>query len=276
MKYAASIKYGGQLIDVLDADHNSYKHLGLLCPECKNPVFLREGHRRTAPKSKEIIEVDAAFAHFKAQDPAIALACEKRVARYDRKELEKRATAARNQRLKLLQRWFWDIFWRRLELDQNFENAENKEFFQRDLPLKAPIICAHDESLVALLESLPPTHSHRDQQCRVCIDGFKSKHYKGNPFQSERIVKGVEFLSLVDRQMQIMICTEVLDFLFSKSSRHLLFQVLVVLWLRVIDSSTRKEKLIKHYGTVTNAIYAELILEVCWTDWAGEFEQLKN
>lgn len=263
VKYAASIKYGGQLIDVLDCDHNSYKHLGLLCPECKNPVFLREGHSRTAPKSKELIKVEAAFAHFKAQDPAQVLACENRVAVYDRALLEKRAAAARNQRLKLLHRWFWQIFWRRLELEQNFESAENMELFQRDLPLKAPVICAHDESLQELLETLPQEDRDRYEQCRVCIDGLKYQLYKGNPFESERIRKGVEFLSGVDRQMQIMICTEVLNFLLSKSSRHLLFQVLVVLWLRVTDSPTRKEKLLRHYGSLTNTIYAELILEIC-------------
>lgn len=276
MRFAASIKYGGQLIEAVDCDYNSYKHLGLLCPECKNPVFLREGHTRTAPKSRETVRVDAAFAHFKAQDPAIVLACENRVAHYDRKELEKRATAARNQRLKLLQRWFWDIFWRRLELDQNFQNVEEIEFFRRDLPLKAPLLCQQESSLRELLLSLPQSHADRYEQCRICIDGFKRKFHNRNPFESERINKAVEFLSLVERQMQIMICAEILDFLFSKSSRNLLFQVLTVLWLRVTDSPTYKEKLMRHYGTLANAVYAELILEICWTDWAGEFERLKN
>lgn len=274
MKYAASIRYGGQLIDVLDCDHNSYKHLGLLCPECKNPVFLREGHMRTAPKSKEVIKVEAAFAHFRAQDPAQVLACENRVAGYDRRELERKALVARNQRLKLLQRWFWEIFWQRLELDQNFQNAEEIEKFQRDLPLKAPLLCTKDESLRELLENLPQSHSDRYEQCRVCIDGFRQ--YKGNPSQSERIIKGMEFICGVDRIMQLLICTEVLDFLFSKSSRHLLFQVVTVLWLRCTDSPTRKERLLSKYGTLTNAVYAELILEICWTDWAGEFERLKH
>jgi len=41
MKYAAAIFYGGQLLDAADANYGSYKELGLLCPNCKSPVFLQ-------------------------------------------------------------------------------------------------------------------------------------------------------------------------------------------------------------------------------------------
>lgn len=274
MKYASSIRYGGQLISAEDADYNSYKHLGLVCPECKNPVFVRAGHTRTAHKSGESIKVGQSFAHFKAQDPTQILACENRVAAYNRDDLERRVCQARNQRLKLLQRWFWDIFWRRLELDKNFESDLEIEKFQRQLPSVAPRLCASEPSLIALIESLPNYTAQRYEQCRIAVDGFR----QDNPdnYQSSRISQRVQFLTTVDRVMQIAICTEVLDFLFSRSSRHLFFQVLTVLFIRATDSPTRYEQLSQHYGSLTNSVYSELILEVCWTDWAGEFERLSK
>lgn len=274
MRYAASIRYGGQLISSDCADYNSYKHLGLVCPECKNPVFLRAEHARTAPKSGEVIKVRQSFAHFKAQDPSQILACENRVAAYNRLELERRARQARNQRLKLLQRWFWDIFWRRLELDKNFENEAEIEKFQRQLPTIAPQFCLAEPSLIELIESLPNLHEHRYEQCRIAVDSFREQN--PSDYKSDHISQRIQFLTSVDRTMQIAICTEVLDFLFSRSSRHLLFQVLTVVFIRATDSPTRHEQLLQHYGSLTNSVYSELILEVCWTDWAGEFEQLSK
>ena len=102
MQFAESIRYGAQLIDAKDCDYNSYKQLGLLCPECKNPVFLRGEYVKTSSKTGVEYRVRPAFAHFRAVDPIQVLACENRVAKYDKKELERRANKARNQRLKLL------------------------------------------------------------------------------------------------------------------------------------------------------------------------------
>lgn len=108
MKYAASMRYGGELIAATDADYDSYKHLGLLCPECKEPVFLRaEG---TRVRNGKEIPIGAHFCHFQAKDVELAKECENRIGGYTKEEIEKRAAVARGQRLKLMQKWFWEAF----------------------------------------------------------------------------------------------------------------------------------------------------------------------
>ncbi|MHC5779698.1 competence protein CoiA family protein [Nostoc sp.] len=102
MRFAASIRYGGQLIEAIDADYEDYKRLALICPECKSGVFLRKKSERAS----------AHFAHFKASDPALVKQCELRVSCYSQEDLERKATQARNQRLRLLQRWFWEVYFK--------------------------------------------------------------------------------------------------------------------------------------------------------------------
>ena len=87
MRYATAIRYGGQLVDASEVDYESYKNLGLLCPNCKEPVFL-QGASRQLTKDK-IVEVPAHFKHFAAKDFALIKQCEARVAKYDDQEAHK-------------------------------------------------------------------------------------------------------------------------------------------------------------------------------------------
>ena len=99
--------YGGVLIAATDADHDSYKRLGLLCPHCKDAVFLQAPSQRQG--EGKTVAIPAHFKHFKAKDPALVKECENRVNKYDAKEIRRQAARARNQRLRLLQRRFWEI-----------------------------------------------------------------------------------------------------------------------------------------------------------------------
>lgn len=124
MKYASSIRYGGQLIDALDVDYSAYKHLGLLCPNCKEPVFLQAGSVRQLGDKRA--QVPAHFKHFRCSDPALVKQCEARVATYDAKELERRASQSRNQRFKLLQKHFWGII-----CDEKSDVRSSGNFFKK-------------------------------------------------------------------------------------------------------------------------------------------------
>lgn len=77
MRYAESIRYGGQLIEAQDCDHDSYKMLGLLCPECKSPVFLRTKHERLIKGKYHPVE--PTFSHFKAVDASQIARCVEKV-----------------------------------------------------------------------------------------------------------------------------------------------------------------------------------------------------
>lgn len=108
MKYAASIRYGGQLVDAEDCDYEDYKKLQLLCPECKEPVFLQKGFLRILVNKES--PIPAHFKHFPCVAVELAKSCESRIKQYDLKEIEKRKSQAKNQRLKLLQSDFWTLF----------------------------------------------------------------------------------------------------------------------------------------------------------------------
>ena len=272
VKYAASIKYGGQLIDVADADHNSYKHLGLLCPECKNPVFLREGHTRTAPKSKELIKVEAAFAQFKATDPAQVLACENRVAGYDRKELEKRAVAARNQRLKLLHRWFWDIYYRCFELERRLVGIEKLEN-QRHFAQHAHQVCETEMKQVISAFS----NFSRLQRATIVASTVQGLA-EDSSFHPESIfVKTkVQFLSSIDRTFHSMICSEVMEFLVAKRQLPIFEQVVTVSKIVSLQSPSLKSAVAAGRERLEAAVMRHVVISLCFIDWAGEFDRLKN
>ena len=110
MWLAKSIKYGGQLIKASECDYESYKELGLICPECNNLVFLNKGYS-TTNKHGTKINVPPHFNHFK-QDLEVAEKCELRVKQYSEREIKKALKEARNQRYKFFQKWFWDCLHR--------------------------------------------------------------------------------------------------------------------------------------------------------------------
>jgi uncharacterized protein YbaR (Trm112 family) len=272
MKYASSIKYGGQLIDAKDCDYNSYKHLGLVCPECKNPVFVRAEHTRTAPKSKEVVKVEQSFAHFKAVDPAQVLACENRVAAYNRRGLERKAAAAKNQRLKLLHRWFWDIYYRCFELERRIVGID-KEENRRRLTALAHQICSETEmqQVIKAFQSFTPeeiaalVHSH--------VEGL-AEDAGANP-QSVFVKTKMQFLSSVDRTLHCMICNEVVEFLGAKRQLPLLEQVVTVSKIISEQSPFLQQHIAAGLDRLPAAVVRHVIISLCFIDWAGEFEKLK-
>lgn len=109
MELAAAMKYGGELVAAKDCTYDSFKELVPLCPECKEPVYLRVGGDRTSTKGKEY-QIGPHWCHFKGTSAEQVAACENRVNGYTEGDRQRIATQARGQRLKLLQRWFWNVF----------------------------------------------------------------------------------------------------------------------------------------------------------------------
>ena len=72
MRYAAAMKYGGQLVDAPDCDYEDYRKLILLCPclNCKEPVFLQE--KSTQICDGQTIIISSHFAYFSSKEPALA------------------------------------------------------------------------------------------------------------------------------------------------------------------------------------------------------------
>lgn len=107
MKYAKSMKYGGELINAMECDYDSWFTLGVVCPECDESLYLRAGGHRISSKGKPY-KVGAHWCHRQGTPEQVA-SCEKRVNNYTEKEKAKISAQAKGQRLKLLQRWFWKV-----------------------------------------------------------------------------------------------------------------------------------------------------------------------
>lgn len=118
MKYAASLRYAGLLINASDCDYNSFRHLGLTCPNCHESVFLVAGSKRQEHerehKNGNVSHVRESlvpphFSHRPDKDKTELKRCEVRSARTNEVDIARSASAAKNQRIKLFNRHLWNI-----------------------------------------------------------------------------------------------------------------------------------------------------------------------
>ncbi len=222
--------FGGQLVDAADADYNSYRDLGLLCPNCKEPIFLQAISQRQMGDT--LIQIPAHFKHFKVKDPALVKECESRVRQYDASEFQRRASQARNQRLKLLQRHFWSIFAGYYEseigvtMNSVIESSPNtftmrmgqplsNNFLAQPLTYTKRLICDFVSALFNNIHLLI-TWDEKNPNIGVNPCFAVQQHFR-------------ESLSgKLDLKMQELIACEVLEFLHSKSSRPLVEKLFAV------------------------------------------------
>lgn len=222
MKYAAAMFYNAQLIDAVDADYDDYKDLGLLCPHCKQPVFLQSGSQRLVGNT--LVEIPPHFKHFKAKDPALVKECVARVAKYDASVIQYWAAQARNQRLRLLQRRFWSLFTGYYESIYTHEGStlekDGRGFVaQMGRELSNRFLAAQPgdfkETLLQIIDA--GFTMWRDE---ITIGWNVENTPRGDRPNSPRQYSFRNTLSgKLDRQMQELIACEVVDFLHSSSAR---------------------------------------------------------
>lgn len=103
MKLASSLYKGGELLDASEADYECSKDFGMVCPFCKEAVFLAREHTRKNSN------VRASWRHYKVSTQSAF--CEERALSVQGKEILKQLQPeARGQRLRLFNRRFWDIY----------------------------------------------------------------------------------------------------------------------------------------------------------------------
>lgn len=94
----------GEVVAAIDADYNSFKDLGLICPLCNEAVFLVRGSSRK--RGDKLEEVSPHFSHYKE-----GKVCELRARSIAYQQyIEQISPQSRGQRLSLFNRRFWEIF----------------------------------------------------------------------------------------------------------------------------------------------------------------------
>jgi hypothetical protein len=114
MKYATAIALGGEVIKPEQCNYESYKKLGLICPFCKNGVYVvaettRDAHQRIL-KSGKIVKVpmqivSGHFAHF----VGVSEQCEVRSKKIRSEQLQQWNNKSKQQREKIMQRKLWSM-----------------------------------------------------------------------------------------------------------------------------------------------------------------------
>lgn len=283
MKYAAAIRYGGQLVEAAEVDYESYKALGLLCPNCKEPVFLQGASRRLT--RDKVVQVPCHFKHFAAKDPALVKQCEARVAKYDQSEVQRRATIARNQRLKLLQRWFWTIFskYSSSEVDVHLQwykqsvSEKNRNAFE-------------EESSFAFIKNVGFLKSIADyfiknitEDCERYIQYLMQERVSG--VSADAVQKDIALIrraSSLDLELQRLVVHEILDFLCTSSSRSLLKQLLIIS-LSILNSEIHFKNspdFTSRFAQKPDNTYKWcskiFVTRTCAIPWLDEFANLKQ
>lgn len=263
MRYATSIKFGGELIHASECDYEDYKKLGLLCPECKEPVFLRSGS--TYKRQEKEILINPHFAHFSHSDPTLVKICENRVNNYDEKELQRRVAVARGQRLKLLQRWFWSIFKKNMPQSLSTVATNDSASFNEAIKL----IKDNSQNLIDELVFIFRTITEDDVQRSI----NRAIDTDINQLKSPRVVILHKKLQGLDLRMQKCICWEVIQFLKVKSSLCLLEDCLAcVVWMSSM-SPTAQQAI--DQGDIYMAA-SGLMTCLVMIFWAEEFSKLNT
>jgi hypothetical protein len=118
MLEALSIRYGGMLIPADQCDYNSFRDMALLCPICRRSVYLAAGsvrasHSRKNKEGGSVAVKEATIAtHFRHSpdvDRVITEDCELRSKQITPIQRAAIASAAKNQRAKILRSHFWKI-----------------------------------------------------------------------------------------------------------------------------------------------------------------------
>lgn len=250
MKLASSIRYGGELIESINVNHSDYKRLGLICPECKSAVFLRQKSERAA----------AHFAHFKAADPALVKQCELRVSTYTEKELEGKARQAKHQRLKILQRWFWDIYFKHA-----FRDGKTKDGIVKGKLIEKIIEGYQVNEYCQIFREIVASSAAQKVIDEAIIaaspDGLKSERIK---YLREKVVNS-------EVELHKLICSEIIEFLKVKRNLPLLEKVISASLLMCELSPSAKAQMAS--GDWQAPIRSAVVV-LCMVPWGEEFQAL--
>jgi hypothetical protein len=279
MKTAASIRYGGMLIDALECDYTSFKHLGLLCPICKRTVFLVKESTRLASQRKtkdgskidvKAADIPAYFAHHPEVDKNTVNDCELRSKQITVTERVYLEAKAHNQRQKILQAHLWrmiqtspigndieddieivKILWRKscvyhdkkadfmIQELINFYIKKTRTIFIGDVE---EIVSHHIETLQVLFSKAINEYSTRND-----LDSFQSAS-----------LQYYQNWTALDSLMHKKISLEVFDFLKQKKQVKMLERLLFSGFYRHLDLEVVTKR---HDARSENAVYASMLVK---------------
>jgi len=261
MRQALSVRYGGLLVESSECDYTSFKHLHLLCPNCKKSVFLvgaktvephfrkLKGDRTTQVKGSV---VDSYFAHHPDTSQSAVEACELRVRSMSESEKHLIKAQSRKQLLKVLHSHFWKILHSPCpgEIEEHNRNVQlirlywfessvmNKYRTQKLYEILIDIIIDNIKKNVSTFKKQIPTiiNTLVPQIKDVDIENINSASTKKKDFWVFAKTLG----NSLDASIHSLIISEMLDFLCQPRQKPILSELIESsLWWITIDRMLR-------------------------------------
>lgn len=260
MDLAASLYLGGKLILATEANYSSSRELGLICPFCKESVFLVQGHTRKGTK------VVAAWRHYKYSHQSNY--CERRAISKEGKEaLNQFKPKAQNQRLKLFNKRFWEIYSLKKAIPKNLKKHLLQSASEAELE-KMALHCWERWEPEKIKAMIPAKIKFQ------LGDNKKAEEYLRNHPAFKRTIPAIrddvisDFINIQFSVLRLKILNEAIDWLgtktavpaFKKMIELALFDCLEILPLPI------------HSQSVQDMAITSLLL----TDWEESIEAIKK
>lgn len=270
MKLASSLYKGGELIDASEADYECSREWGMVCPFCKEAVFLAREHIRRNSN------VRASWRHYRVSEQSAF--CEERALSVQGKEILKQLQPeARGQRLKLFNRRFWEIY--KYDKDVPPLDKETSHIFDDktvnllvkhcrerwDIPAIMKIIPGRIEAIVEVAE----------KRGSELVPMLNSVGLGRLTFaEQQEVLKTAEnslnyFADIKFSLLRHKILSEVIEWLPTETASASFRKVIQ---LAIIDARAISENQSLHSSTIANVAVSSLIL----TDWEVAIANLKE
>jgi hypothetical protein len=142
MKLAISLRLSGELVNAADCNYNSFKDLVLICPHCKQSVFLIGEHTRSATVRKlrsgsTIPVVESSVSPYFSHHSIDSELCEVKNKSISTQLFLHYKTVARNQRFAIFRKRFWELFCTNTSLAPLVQKVSQRNFdFYVDIAIK--------------------------------------------------------------------------------------------------------------------------------------------
>lgn len=265
MDWAKAMKYGGHPVLACDCSYDDHKNLILRCPACGEAVFLVKEHYKH--QNAQEIFVPAHFSHHKlpGEQPKD---CEKRVKNISKSDREKLANVARNQRLKDLQKYFWQIYCRRAPILKiwSMDEIEAGKFDLAEIHISL----THQQKQIAwqrIVEGI--ANSLRASKNTDAILAYLERDIEDflvNPlnFQGKYAEEVLDLRTKLDLALHKMVCQEAIDFLKTQSGMPILNKLITIAWFAIMKDDrcqprNQKEMIVE--------ILKRIIVQVAMIPW---------
>lgn len=285
MKYAKSMYRGGEIIDAEQSiSYKDYKELGLICPFCNAAVFYRSGSIQSRIDKNEQtaqVTIPPSFCHFKEKNPE----CELRAKRADGiNYIDQLKAEAKGQRLELFNKHLWKIIsdylpfpYKRIKTTVNFDRSLLAEVYK--------------QMRISLLA-----------EKQVFAD-IKEAFFDNDPINPNNISKFAEFtaeqkeaktkiFNAIDKQLQVKIVQEIMQFLITKSGNYTYERMIKISLVDLASDYYRNEYDINPDFVLVNTIMdsvcritlrqdpkpliCSFIMILCNINWIYYLYELKN